>query len=469
VSLPHRHTYRQYYSKRLRKNAYVFINNFQELLSLELTPEVGYTKAYIHIKRTPFMTLSDELTWRGFVNQTTYADITALDGEPITFYWGVDPSADSMTVGNLAIAMMVRHFIDHGHKAILLVGGATGLIGDPDGKKDERELKGQDEINHNKEKIAQQYKSLFADQPFEIVDNYDWFKGMSYLEFLRDVGKHVPVRQMLAREFVQTRLGEGGSGISYAEFSYALIQGYDFVHLHREHGVSLQVCGADQWGNSIAGVDLIRRMTGDEAHVWSAPLVVNKTTGVKFGKSEAGAVWLDPAKTTPTQFYQFWVNTDDAGVEDYLKIYTLLDKDTIEQVMAGHRADPGKRIAQVRLAHEVTALVHGAAARDVAEEVTAYLTARQSIDQASPEALDAIRAEIPAITSNEDGSVVESLVTSGLATSNSEARRLLSGNAISVNGQKIQRENFESSDFLGGRLLVRKGKAYKDSALVELG
>jgi tyrosyl-tRNA synthetase len=217
------------------------------------------------------MTLSEELAWRGFSNQRTYQSITAVDQKPITFYWGVDPSADSMQVGNLAIAMMVRHFIEHGHKAVLLVGGATGMIGDPDGKTEERSLKTVEEISENKTKIADQYKRIFAGLPFEIVDNYDWFKDMRYLDFLRQVGKHMPMSQMLQREFVQTRLGEAGSGISYAEFSYALIQGYDFLHLYKEKGVTLQVAGSDQWGNCIAGVELIRRVANGEAHIWSAP------------------------------------------------------------------------------------------------------------------------------------------------------------------------------------------------------
>jgi tyrosyl-tRNA synthetase len=413
------------------------------------------------------MTLSEELVWRGFTNQTTYKDIKTLDGDPITFYWGVDPSADSMTVGNLAIAMMVRHFIAHGHKAVLLVGGATGLIGDPDGKKEERDLKPLEEIEHNKQAILAQYKQIFEGLHFDTVDNYDWFKDMGYLQFLREVGKHVPMRQMLGREFVQSRLGEDGAGISYAEFSYSLIQGYDFLHLHKDMGVTLQVCGADQWGNCIAGVELVRRLTGDEAHVWSAPLVVNKTTGVKFGKSEAGAVWLDAAKTTPTQFYQFWINCDDAGVEDYLKIYTLLSQEDIAETMAKHREDPGVRTAQKRLAAEVTKLVHGKDQTFIAQDVTAYLTGA-SVGQAEPEVLQALRQEIPSVTTVQNGSVIEVLVSSGLAASNSEARRLLQGNAISVNGQKISRESFEFNDFQNGRLLLRRGKAYKDSALVEL-
>lgn len=413
------------------------------------------------------MTLSEELTYRGFVNQTTYKDITVLDGEPITFYWGVDPSADSMTIGNFAMAMMVRHFIDHGHKAVLLVGGATGMIGDPDGKKEERDLKSLDEIERNKQAITAEYRRVFAGKDFEVVDNYDWFKGIGYLEFLRDVGKHVPMRQMLGREFVQSRLSDEGAGISYAEFSYSLIQGYDFLHLHREKGVTLQVAGADQWGNSIAGVELIRRVTGNEAHIWTGPLVVNKTTGVKFGKSEAGAVWLDPAKTTPTQFYQFWVNCDDAGVEDYLKIYTLASKEEIEDTMAQHREDPKSRLAQIRLATAVTRLVHGDDKAFLVGDVTAYLIGAD-IGHASDEVLDALRQEIPTVHTRQDGSIIEALVSSGLATSNTEARRFLKENAISVNGQKVQRENFEAEDFHNGRIMLRRGKAYKDSALVEL-
>jgi tyrosyl-tRNA synthetase len=414
------------------------------------------------------MTLSEELTWRGFVNQTTYKDITALDGEPITFYWGVDPSADSMQVGNLAIAMMVRHFIDKGHKAILLVGGATGMIGDPDGKASERDLLSIDDIAHNKAAISAQYDQVFKGQSFEIVDNYDWFKDIGYLQFLRETGKHVPMRQMLGRDFVQSRLGEEGAGISYAEFSYSLIQGYDFLHLHREKGVSLQVCGADQWGNSITGVDLIRRVTGDEAHVWSAPLVINKTTGVKFGKSEAGAVWLDPKKTTPTQFYQFWINVDDAGVEDYLKIYTLLSPDEIGEVITAHQASPSDRIAQKRLAQEVTKLVHGAEALRLAETVTELLTGKLAIGDAAADVISEVQKELPHIQTNATGSVLEALVSTGLASSNSEARRFIEGNAISVNGEKISRESFEAGDFQNGRLLLRRGKAFKDSALIEL-
>jgi tyrosyl-tRNA synthetase len=415
------------------------------------------------------MTLSEELTWRGFVNQTTYTDIQAIDGDPITFYWGVDPSAGSMTIGNLAAAMMVKHFMKHGHKAVLLVGGATGLIGDPDGKSEERTLKSLEEIAANKQALAGQYRQLFGEQGFDVVDNYDWFKEMNYLSFLRDVGKHVPMRQMLGREFVQSRLGEEGSGISYAEFSYSLIQGYDFLHLFREHGVTLQVCDADQWGNSIAGVELIRRIEGGEAHVWSTPLVINKATGVKFGKTEEGAVWLDPNLTSPTQFYQFWINLDDDGVEDYLKIYTELSRPEIEEIITKHRENPQARYAQTRLAEAATLLVHGDAQTVIAQAITDVLTGAESVAELDEQTLEQIRKEVPTVMAAENGSMIDAIVSSGLAPSNTEARRLIQGNAVSVNGQKISRENFEPSDFKNGRLLLRRGKAFKDSALVEIG
>ncbi len=397
------------------------------------------------------MTLSEELTWRGFKNQMTYADITELDKGPICFYFGVDPSADSMTIGNLAAAMMVRHFIDAGHKAYLLVGGATGIIGDPDGKKDERNLKTLDEIAKNKAGISAQYKQVFAGKEFTIVDNYDWFSNINYIDFLRDVGKNVPMSQMLGRDFVQSRLGEDGAGISYAEFSYSLIQGYDFVHLFREHGVTLQVCGADQWGNSLAGVDLIRRMDGAEAHVYSTPLVINKATGVKFGKSEGGAVWLDPAKTSVYQFYQFWLNVDDEGVIDYAKVYTLLSRQQIDELAAKQQANPGARDAQKALAHEVTTLVHGAERTASVERVTDVLFGNLTVDALNDDDLDALSHEIPAVDAGK--TVVEILVESGVCASNGEARRLILGGAISVNGVKLT-----DDQTVNELALVKKGK-----------
>ncbi|MEO6109884.1 MAG: tyrosine--tRNA ligase [Candidatus Saccharimonadales bacterium] len=395
--------------------------------------------------------LSEELQWRGIINQMTYANITELDQGPISFYWGVDPSADSMTVGNFAAAMMVRHFIEAGHKAYLLVGGATGMIGDPDGKKDERNLLSVDDIARNKTAIAEQYKTVFAGQDFEIVDNYDWFKAINYLDFLREVGKNVPLSQMLSREFVQSRLGHDGSGISYAEFSYSLIQGYDFLHLNRAHGVTLQVCGADQWGNSIAGVDLIRRLEGKVANVYSTPLVINKTTGKKFGKSEEGAVWLDPTKTSVFKFYQFWLNAGDADVIDYAKIFTMLSREQVKELEKQVADNPGARDAQKTLAHEVTKIVHGAERTTSVEKVTAVLFGNTKVQELSNDEVEMLAGEIPSFITGK--SLIEVLVESESASSNGEARRLIESNAISINGEKVSADSTISE-----LSLVKKGK-----------
>jgi len=407
------------------------------------------------------MTLSEELKWRGFVNQTTIKDINILDGAPITFYWGVDPSAASMTIGNLAAAMMTRLFIKHGHKAILLVGGATGMIGDPDGKSEERELKSLEEIAVNKAGISEQYSQIFAGMHFDVVDNYDWFKDMNYLTFLRDIGKHVPLRQMMSRDFVQSRLGESGAGISYAEFSYSLIQGYDFLHLHKEHGVSLQLCGADQWGNSIAGVDLIRRKTGDEAHVWSCPLIINKATGIKFGKSEDGAIWLDSKLTGIYKFYQFWLNSDDEGVEDYLKVYTTLSKDEIDDIMAQFNADKASRIAQKKLAYEVTKIVHGQARADSIVRVSESLFGDGDYQSLSSEDFYIIKAELKTVVAVAgETTIVSLLVEGGLASSNSDAKRFIDSQAVYINGKKLGegQNSLSQSDAINGFVIIRRGK-----------
>ncbi|MBP7806874.1 tyrosine--tRNA ligase [Candidatus Saccharibacteria bacterium] len=399
------------------------------------------------------MTLSEELEWRGFVDQTTFQNITELDTEKRTFYWGVDPSASSMQIGNLAAAMMARVFISHGYTPVLLVGGATGLIGDPDGKAQERDLKTPELVEQNKKGIIAQYKQVFDGFEFKVVDNYDWFKNMNYLAFLREVGKHVPMRQMLARDFVQSRLGEKGAGISYAEFSYSLIQGYDFLHLFEKHGVTLQLSGTDQWGNSITGVDLIRRKTGKEAHVWTMPLIINKATGVKFGKTEDGAVWLDPEQTSVFKFYQFWLNADDGGVEDYLKIYTSLDKSSIDEIMAGFQKDPADRSAQKRLAQEVTTIVHGASRAASSERVTDVLFGGADFTELKAEDVALLKDEL--VTVQAQANVAATVVKAGLASSNSEANRFIAAGAITVNGQKVTPEQ---QGFDSGASLLKRGK-----------
>ncbi len=396
------------------------------------------------------MQLSDELQWRGFVNQMTFDDISGVN-QPRKIYFGVDPSADSMTIGNLAAAMMVRLFMEHGHEVYLLVGGATGMIGDPDGKKQERDLRTVEQVAHNKAGIAKEYKRIFEGRDFHLVDNHDWFKDINYVDFLHKIGKHVSMTQMLDREFVQARIGEGGSGISYAEFSYSLIQGYDFLHLFREHGVSLQLCGADQWGNSVTGVSLIRKLESAEAHVYATPLVINKATGKKFGKSEDGAVWLNPEKTSVYKFYQFWLNVDDEGVIDYMKIYTTLDRSTIEAIAENHAVNPGARSAQKVLAREVTDLVHGVHRRESVERVTEVLFGGGDFETLSDDDLSLLSKEIPRV--DVGVGVIEALVVSGVAESNGAARRLINSGAISVNGIKISQDQV-----LNNTALIKKGK-----------
>jgi|JI10StandDraft_1071094.scaffolds.fasta_scaffold03359_19 tyrosyl-tRNA synthetase len=395
------------------------------------------------------MTLSEELQWRGFANQTTFQDVHDIN-TPRTFYLGVDPSASSMHIGNLAQVMLVRHLIKNGHKAIVLVGGATGMIGDP--KEDvERELKTLDEIATNKAGIAAQYKQLLEAEAFTLVDNYDWFKNIGYLDFLRDIGKHFSMTQLLDREFIKARIGQGGVGISYAEFSYSLIQGYDFLHLFREHGATMQIGGSDQWGNMLSGAQMIRKLEGQEAHVWTVPLVVDKSTGKKFGKSEGNAVWLNAAMTSPYQFYQFWLNVDDIGVGELLKLFTDITPEAHESLMNTFQEKPSERSAQKHLAYEVTALVHGKDSAEQARNVTATLFGDTPVGQLLLEELDMLAAEIPTTTAS---TILDALIMSELVSSNGEARRLIDGGAISINGEKVT-----SSDApISAPAIIKKGK-----------
>lgn len=403
--------------------------------------------------------LSEELKWRGFVNQTTFENIEDLDKDKITFYWGVDPSAKSMHIGQLALAMMIRHFINYGHKPILLVGGATGLIGDPDGKDEERPTITAEAVDENKQGISAQYKQLFAGYETKMVDNYDWFKDIGYLDFLRTIGKHVPMSQMLGREFIQTRLGDNGSGISYAEFSYSLIQGYDFLHLYRQYGVTLQVCGSDQWGNSIAGVELLRRIDGVEANIWSAPLIINKTTGKKFGKSEAGAVWLDEELTSVYQFYQFWLNVDDEGIEDYLKIYTLLSKDEIASLMTKFNIDRSGRLAQKTLAYEVTKIVHGENRANSVKRISEVLFGTADYSELAEMDFQELAKEIGLYQKPTEADFPTIITDSGLANSRGEARRFIGAGAIYINGQQVtESHSLNDTDFINGYMVLKRGK-----------
>lgn len=406
--------------------------------------------------------LYEELKWRGFYNQTTLENPAQIDEKKYTFYFGVDPSSDSMTIGNLSTLMMIKHFIAHGHKPILLVGGATGLIGDPDGKSEERQLLSKEQIDKNTQVIKNQFDRIFGSVEYEIVDNYEWFKDINFIEFLRDYGKHVPMRQMLGRDFMQSRLGDDGTGISFAEFSYSLIQGYDYLHLFRTKKATLQVSGSDQWGNSIAGVELIRRVDGGEAHVWTSPLIINKSTGQKFGKTEGGAVWLDPNKTSIFSFYQFWLNVSDEEVESYLGVYTLLNKARIESVMEEFSQDKGSRIAQKTLAEEVTKIVHGSNQANAVKKASNVLFGNANFLELDHDQVDLLKKELT--VSKPSGDIYETIEKSGLAESKSEARNFVDSGAISVNGQKIT--TMDQADFSKGANLLKRGK--NSFAIVEV-
>jgi tyrosyl-tRNA synthetase len=405
------------------------------------------------------MTLSEELQWRGQIKDRTFDDIRWLD-EPKTFYWGTDCSSDSLTIGNLAGLVVARRLVKAGWKAILLVGGATSLIGDPGGKAEERALKSREEIQANVAAIKAQVERIFAGNEFTIVDNYDWFKEIGYLEFLRDVGKHFSMTELVQREFIASRMGEGGGGISYAEFSYNLIQGYDFWHLFRNNGVIMQVGGSDQWGNMLSGVPLIRKKENGEAHAMSFPLVINKATGKKFGKSEEGAVWLEATRTSIYKFYQFWLNVDDDAVEDYLKIYTDITNEELASTMQQMQEAPSGRSAQKRLAYDVTKLVHGDARAASVAKVTEVLFGNRQFSDLSPGDIAEIKTELPVVHAAPDAELAELLVSTGLASSKTEARRFLADSAVYINGHQFSSEQTTliPHDIVNGHVLLRRGK-----------
>ena len=395
------------------------------------------------------MKLSEELQWRGFWNQTTFTDDKLIDSENFTLYLGTDPSADSLHVGHLAVYMMVRHFLERGHKVFLLVGGGTGMIGDMRDT-EERNLLPYEEIEHNKQALKSQVSRIFAGRDFTLVDNADWLADLELLPFLRDIGKNFNMADLVSREFFKARINNG-KGLSFAEFTYTLLQGYDFWHLFNQYGVNLQIGGSDQWGNLLSGVDLIRKKENTEVYAMTAPLLINKSTGRKFGKSEGGAVWLDENKTSVYKFYQFWLNVDDESAIEYMKIFTMLDRDTIEAIAENHAVNPGARSAQKVLAREVTDIVHGSARRESVERVTEVLFGGGDFKKLSDDDLCALAEEIPCVDAGID--VIEALVESGAVGSNGEAKRLLKSGAISLNGKKLA-ENKVVND----ASLLKKGK-----------
>lgn len=395
------------------------------------------------------MKLSEELQWRGFWNQTTFTDDKLIDSENFTLYLGTDPSADSLHVGHLAVYMMVRHFLERGHKVFLLVGGGTGMIGDMRDT-EERNLLSYEEIEHNKQALKSQVSRIFAGRDFTLVDNADWLADLELLPFLRDIGKNFNMADLVSREFFKARINNG-KGLSFAEFTYTLLQGYDFWHLFNQYGVNLQIGGSDQWGNLLSGVDLIRKKENTEVYAMTAPLLINKSTGRKFGKSEGGAVWLDENKTSVYKFYQFWLNVDDESAIEYMKIFTMLDRDTIEAIAENHAVNPGARSAQKVLAREVTDIVHGSARRESVERVNEVLFGGGDFKKLSDDDLGALAEEIPCVDAGID--VIGALVESGAVGSNGEAKRLLKSGAISLNGEKLA-----ENKVVNNTSLLKKGK-----------
>jgi tyrosyl-tRNA synthetase len=406
-----------------------------------------------------------ELQWRGFVQQATPGLDMHLSRGPATAYCGFDPTAPSLQLGNLMPLMLLANLQRHGHRPIVLMGGGTGLIGDPSGKPGERPLLSKEQIRENLQRQRDQMARFleFGAGPSAalLLDNAKWLGAQGLIDFLRDVGKHFTVSVMLQKESVQARLD---TGLSYTEFSYMLLQAYDFLHLYRERQCTLQVGGSDQWGNITAGVDLIRRVENAEAHGLVAPLVT-MASGQKFGKTEEGAIYLDPAMTSPYKFHQFWINVDDRDVERYLKLFTLKSKDEIAGVMARQKQDPGARAAQTALATDVATRAHGADAASSAAAAAGVLFGDFDPRRAGPLVFEILAEEIPTTTVARNAlTLADAVVRAGLAKSKGEARRAIEQGGIYVNQQRAQ-EITDGDWIAGGNLLLRKGK--KDYALLK--
>lgn len=407
-----------------------------------------------------FAHILDELQWRGLVALSTdEAELRKALGTPITFYCGFDPTAPSLHLGNLVQLLTMRRLQLAGHKPLALVGGATGLIGDPKPNA-ERTLNSKETVSEWVEKLASQtgrFLDYQGENPARLVNNLDWTNNYSAIDFLRDIGKHYRVGKMLAKDAVSARLNSD-SGISYTEFSYQILQGLDFLELFRRHGCIMQTGGSDQWGNLTSGSDLIHKVEGKSVHLIATPLITN-SDGKKFGKSEGNAIWLDAELTSPYAMYQFWLNADDADVIDRLKVFTFLTRTEIEEYEALVRDEPFKREAQRRLALEVTELVFSKAEAESARDASLALFGSGDLTALSEATLHQALAELPTATIAQGDSVVSALVATGLCESNGAARRAIAQGAVSVNKQKIESEDATLEDFLtGGMAVLARGK-----------
>ena len=420
------------------------------------------------------MNFVEELKWRGMLHSIMPGTEELLQKEQVTAYVGIDPTADSLHIGHLCGIMMLRHLQRCGHKPLALIGGATGMIGDPSGKSAERNLLDEETLRHNQECIKKQLSKFLdfeSDKPnrAELVNNYDWMKDFTFLDFAREVGKHITVNYMMAKDSVQKRLnGEARDGLSFTEFTYQLLQGYDFLYLNEHKNCKLQMGGSDQWGNITTGAELIRRTNGREVYALTCPLIT-KADGGKFGKTESGNVWLDPKYTSPYKFYQFWLNVSDEDAERYIKIFTSLEKDVIDALVEEHKKDPGMRVLQKRLAQEVTVLVHSQEALDAAIEASNILFGKAMKDalekldeQTFLDVFDGVPQEHVSRTDLEAGvPIVDFMaVNTQIFPSKNEARKMTQANGVSVNKEKVTLDKvMTSADLIDGKyILVQKGK-----------
>ena len=420
------------------------------------------------------MNLIEDLRWRGLVAQSTdEAALLESLKKPITLYIGFDPTAPSLHVGNLVVLLVLRRFQLAGHNPIALVGGATGLVGDPSGRNDERTLNSSEVVEDWVSRIRNQVAAFLdfdaKNNPALVVNNLDWTSPLSAIEFLRDIGKHFSVNQMLAKDSVSSRLEAGG--ISYTEFSYQVLQSYDYLELFRRNNCTLQLGGSDQWGNIVAGLDLIRRVEQGSAHALTVPLLA-KADGTKFGKTAGGSVWLDPEMTSPYAFFQFWLNTEDKDVVNFLKVFSFLSHAEIDALEVGHTANPGLREAHRALARELTTLVHGADTTSRVEAAARALFGQGELSELDEKTLAGALAELPRTVISKDAQIptwVDLLAATGVVDSKSAARRIVKEGGAYLNNVKISGEDFapQKSDFLCGKYaILRKGK--RDLACVEL-
>lgn len=402
------------------------------------------------------MTLAEDLKARGLVEHTS-AELEQILSAKRTVYLGVDPTADSMQAGNLVVVLLMKRLADAGHRIILLVGGGTGMIGDPK-EKGERPLSDARTVAKNKKALKAQMQQILG-RRITVVDNADWLLKVKLVDFLRDIGKHFTVNELVKRDIIRRRLETADESISYTEFAYSLLQGYDFMVLNQKYGVDLQLGASDQWTNILSGVELIRRKLGKEAFALTCPLVVD-SNGKKFGKSEGNAVWLDPKKTSPYAFYQFWLNQPDNVVGTYLKFYTFMPVREIDLLLELHERNPGKRDAQRMLAKCVTELVHGAEAAKRSEAVSQVLFGERELGSLTREEQQAIANDAPSAKVTSGMPVVDALVSSGLVTSKSEARRLIEGKGITLNDERVESVDaiLSAEQFSGNLALLRRGR-----------